>query len=109
LFGFTIGFLGFSIVIIWATVLEPRSQFPTVVNGVYWTTSALFAVCLAAGAGARVLAESGSRQVIDVLYMAPHVAQIVVFIALIVLVALTGHRLVTGPPEEDEEGQTHAS
>ncbi len=103
MFGFTIAFLGFCVVLIWATVLEPRSAFPNAVNALYWTVSGLFGLSLAAGAGARAMAQDGTQQVMMVLDNAPTAAQLSVLGGLLGLLVLTGHRLATGPPEEPED------
>ena len=103
MFGFTLAFLMFSVVLIWAAMLEPRSKLPNAVNGVYWTTTGIFGVALAAGAAARMMVEEGSPEVATIMVEAPHIAQIAVLGALIALTGLTVHRLVTGPPEYEED------
>jgi hypothetical protein len=99
MFGFTFAFLGFSIVVIWSTLLETRSRLPGFVNGVYWGTSGLFAASLIVGAAARSLADPSDAQSMRALDNAPLAAQGSVALALIALTALTLHWRWTGSAE----------
>ena len=102
MFGFTFAFLGFCVVIIWATVLEPRSRLPNAVNAVYWVSVVSFAASLLVSVVWRPLAEVSSGDLPAAFVYAPTAAQLFMAIAMMALAGLTAHRVFFGGPDDEE-------
>ena len=54
------------------------------------------------GAGARAIADGSSNRAMMLLEYSPLVAQWTMVVALIVLIGLTAHRFIAGPPDDED-------